>query len=301
MFSFIVILFGLSPVVPQTVNINCNFRFIFDTYTCDLAGIVIPDNENVNIIIGGIHNPGMNNNLVGDVILTSSITPFIITQMFTTFPQLTRVWIGQSELQRIQPNAFANAGNLRDLVITGNYLLHVVPENAFTGATNLRTLDLWDNNIENIHEAAFTGLSFLGWLALDSNQISQLHVNVFRPLTSIANLEISDNRIESIDGRLFETNSQLIDLRIARNGLNAIGRNFLEGLANLWNLVLTGNRCIDRHFLINGITTIETVRQELTTCFNNFEESPGDYRRFALELRGSLVLRHENGSEIIRI
>ena len=48
--------------------------------------------------------------------------------------------------------------------------------------------------------------------------------------------------------------------------------------------------------------TVETIREGLTACFENFvEPSEPEVRRFILEIRGPFSLRFENGTEIVQI
>jgi hypothetical protein len=80
----------------------------------------------------------------------------------------------------------------------------------------------------------------------------------------------------------------------------------LNGFIALQILSLEGNRCINRNFAIDGVTTtLDTVRRDLNLCFNNNVEGPtepeGELRRFVIEVRGPLSLRFENGTEIVRV
>lgn len=202
----------------------------------------------------------MNNNLVSRVSILSSNTFHYYANVYNV-PTIDLGMDWRKELQRIQPNDFANAGNLENLVITGSPLLRIVPQNVFICAPNLITFDLRGRYIKTLHEATFTGLSSLRYMFLNQNAIRELPVNVFRPLTSLELLALTDNQIESIDARLFEANSRLFKMRIARNGLNAIDRNILNVLPNLMDLLLIGNRCVNENFLVDA-TTIESVRQE---------------------------------------
>lgn len=300
------VIFGLfTSSQSQNVNINCNFLIATGLYSCSLLGVMIPDNENANIIIGGAHISPRNNADVQRVQVTNSNIPFIITQLFTTFPNIVELAISNGGLTRVQSNAFANAVNLRTASVANNQLFGTIHANAFTGALSLSSLQFNLNRIQSIHEAAFNGLTALQNLIMENNNIQNLTNNVFQPLTSLRVLSLSNNQLEIIDGRLLANNNQVTQLDLSRNRIDAIGRNFLDGFTGLLLFNANGNRCVNSFWIIGGTTTINTVRNGLETCFNNFIEAPEkpeeDVRRFVLELRGSLTIRNENGTEVITI
>lgn len=296
-----------AKAFAQDVDLNCNFVIVTNNYTCELRGVTIADDENANFVIGGQHLTGMSNADVHRVDILSSSTPFIISQIFTTFPNLEQFWIrGGVGLTRIQANAFANATNLRLIEIAGNNQLRIIHANAFTGASNVEILRLFSNRIETIHETAFSELSSLRSLELESNRIQSLHHFVFRSLASLEELMLSDNLMESIDGRTLANNGQITRLDFSRNRVNALGRTFLDSLTRLQTLNTLGNLCASNFWIVDGFfVTMDILRAALGNCFANFVEPPpepeDDVKKFTLELRGSLIIRDENGNEIIRL
>lgn len=297
-------IFGLSMAKAQNFNIFCDF-ILSDMYTCQLLGVTISDNENANIIIGGEHQPGLGDINVARVIILWSNIPFIITQLFTSFPFLDTLYMMGSGLTRIQTNAFNRAHNLRVIEFIENPEFRAIHANGFLGATNLRWIDFHANQIDHIHEAAFSGLISLETLFLDVNQIHELPAKLFQPLIKLEWVVISDNQLETLDGSLFANNSNVERLSIARNRIDAIGRSFLDGMPKLLMFNTLENICANNVWFIDGVgVTLDTVRQGLTTCFDNsvdVEVPKDDVRKFTLELRGTLIIRDENGTEIIRI
>lgn len=288
-----------EPVKAQNVQVNCNFAVLSFVYSCELNGVTIPDNENANFVIGGVHGPGQGNADVGRILILFSNIPFVITQLFVAFPNVHEIVIWNDiGLNRIQSNAFANAGNLRLATVSGCSNFTSIQANAFTGALNLHRLDLVSSGIETIHETAFNGLSSLIEFHLNQNHIRRLPVNVFRPLTALLSLFLSNNFIESIDGNLFAHNSEIIGIHISNNGVNAIGRNFFDGIPRLQFFNMLDNVCINNFFTIGGSTTIEMVRQALSTCFDNFGD---DVKRFELVVSGKVIISDQDGNEIIRL
>lgn len=292
---------GLTTVKAQTVNLNCQFANLNGMYTCLLFRATVVDNENANIILGGVHQTDRANQHVQQVLILDSNVPFIITQLFTTFPSLRNLQV-MSALTRIQSNAFANANNLWNVEILDNPTLQTIHANAFSGAHNIRELDLHRNGIETIHATAFAGLNVMQTLWLDNNHIRQLPWNVFISTTALQRVNLDNNQLESLDGRLFGNNTQIARLDFVSNRINAIQRTFLDRLPALNVLNMQGNLCADTLWTVAGATTIETIRQGLQTCFNNFVDAPDDeFKNFIMQLRGSMIVRYENGTEIVRI
>lgn len=282
---------------------NCLFLVTSFLYTCQISELTVTDNENTTFVIGGIHQPGLNNDDVQRVTILFSNIPFIITQIFAVFPNVIEVSIlGDSGLRRIQSNAFAAALNVREMHMRENSQLRTIEAKAFTGMINLRRLDLTDNRIESIHEEAFDGLFTLRELSLANNQIRQLRANVFRPLRSLEDLFLRNNLLESLDGRLLANNPQISGLQLSDNQINAIQSNFIDNNPQLVFFNILGNRCANNFWIVQGPTTLDDIREGLKSCFNNFVEAPeGEVKIFMLELRGSFTIRNDDGSEIIRV
>lgn len=295
------IILGLSAVASQDVNVNCHFLVTAGIYSCQISSVIVTNNENPNFIIGGTHSTDRNDDDVQRVTVMLSLIPTIIQPLFTTFPNLIYVTVTAAGLTRIQPEAFANASNLNYLTINGNANLRAIPANAFLGASALNILDIFGNQIETVDETAFNGLQALSVLYMDDNLIEELPANLFRPLTSLEIVFLSDNRLQSLDGRLFANNPAITTLQIGRNQINAIGRNFFDSLSMLSVLNLSHNVCVNNFWIINDVSTIDLIREVLSECFDNFVEPDDDVRTFILELRGSLILRDQNGTEIIRL
>lgn len=286
----------------QNVNINCQFSILSgNVYSCMIVGVTVVDDENQNFTIGGQHLQERTNNDVGRVHILMSTIPFIISSLFTTFPNIHNFHIMEAGLTRIQSNAFSNAHNVRVVSINGNPLRKLAA-NAFSGAANLELLDMLGNQLESIHELAFNGLTAVQQIFGDHNRLSELHHNVFRPLVSLDSLYLANNQLESLDGRLLANNGNVRRLDIARNQIDAIGSTFLDGIPRLASFNTVGNRCINSFWTIGGVTTIETVRDGLATCFDNFVEPPeDDVKIFTLELHGSLIIRDKDGIELMRL
>lgn len=301
----ILIVFGFSSSNAQDPNVFCNFVVMDEfpyPYACQMVGLWIYDDENLPIVLGGNHLPGRGNNDVGYVEIMNSTIPFIITQFFTTFPNLEAFAIVNGGLTRVQSRAFSNAFNLRFLTIILNPGLRTIHANAFDGAASLEFVNLSDNEIDNLHDDTFAGALQIEVIIMENNAITHLPPNIFRFLR-LTELSISNNQIESLDGRLLESSSGLSFVDFSANRISSIGRTFFDTVINqnLFFLDFRQNLCIDHHWLGIGSISIDDVRQEMEYCFSGEPPVPDDVRNFILELRGSLVLRYENGTEVIRL
>lgn len=301
---FTLLLIGAtSTVKAETFNITCTFRQVFwDVVSCQVEDVVIPDDESLDIAFVGEHLPGWDNSRIRWVEMWSSDIPFIVTQMFTTFPNLEYVVHG-TNLLRIQENAFANAANLRRLEISWAPQLKTIDENAFAGATRLDWLQIFRCGIETIDENAFNGLSALNQLELQDLEIRELPPNVFRPLPALEVLWMSWNSLEKLDGRLFAHKPDMRIITLNHNRINAVERNFLDNLLRLRDFGMSLNLCVDKVWRIGfeGLT-INRVREDLRECFDNFGPEPEEEeKRFVIELTGHLEVFDENGTEIMSL
>lgn len=180
-----------------------------------------------------------------------------------------------------------------------------MPANAFDGAPNIEVLDLSRNEIETLHDDSFTGVPEIYLLYLEDNAIVNLPPNIFRSLPEHLELVVMNNQIELLDGRLLENTSRMLGLSFGGNRINAVGRTFFDGFGSNTVLVIDfeQNICIDSFWFATGEVNLDDVRREMEQCFANSGEPPvpDDVRNFIFELRGSLVLRFENGTEVVRL
>lgn len=298
---FVAILAAFSTAQAEVFVVPCEFQIMGGTgwYSCVISDVRVPD-ENLEIVFAGGHLPGFGNSDVEWVDIRRSNIPFIMTQLFTTFPNLV-ILAHPTNLLRIHPNAFANASNLDQFSTQGNPELRTIPANAFAGAPNLRFLQIGSSlngGVQIIDENAFSGLAHVNNLILQG-QLEQLPINLFRPLKSLQRISLAFNRLETIHGRLFEANPNLESINFGSNRINAIERNFLDGLPLLQTFTLNGNFCANINWW-PGVT-IETIREGLSDCFDNFDALNAATRKFFIKLRGHMTVRYENGTEIIRL
>lgn len=296
------LLISVCSTATASVRVDCFFVIERGLYSCLLFGIIIP-NDHTPYTVGGQHLPGRTDQDVQRIQITHSSIPMILTQLFRRFLRVLDLEIMSSGLTMIQGNGLVLASSLRSITISGNPLRSLGPF-VFFGPFDLESLDLSSNQINEIDENAIGG-SFINNLhsfILDNNNITTLPRNMLQSLHSLRRFSIADNHLKSIDGNLLGPNRfHLAQLDFSGNQINAIERSFWpHSFVRFLNFA--GNRCIDNFWIVEGGAGQTMVREALETCFRNFDGNvDSDHRIFVMKLQGSMVIRHENGTEIVRI
>lgn len=283
--------------VGQNVEIRCNFnRDSTGRYGCQATEFLMTENATLNVFIVGNHMPDETNMDVVFCIITNQPVPFVISEFFTNFPNLTSLNI-YGGLQEIQENAFEAALNLEDLSIYTSPL-RVVPANALAGATNLINFGIFQcPQFERIDQNAFIGLNNLGIVQILSTGLRFIPENVFSTLNNLRLVDISENHIQTIPPRLFINNLRLESIYFLYNGVTAVARSFVDNFVNLsylYQFSVTGNSCGNSTYHPSYVDDIHTALEQ---CYRNYEQR----RRFTLDLQGSLVIRDENGNVILDV
>lgn len=198
--------------------------------------------------------------------------PFVIPQIFSTFPNLVHSIINGNGLKRIQSNAVVDAKNLEIFTARLNPRLTTVHSNAFAGATSLTQLILNTNSINEIHENAFVGLQRVRVINLNNNQLRHLPENIFRPVRRLQTLFFRNNQLDTLYASMFAHNNIMHQLEFHDNRINAIDRNFFVPIRQLSWLMLLRNVCANRTILF-GTTDEQIVVETLEPCFNNFDKA----------------------------
>jgi Leucine-rich repeat (LRR) protein len=285
----------LTVAISQNVNLNCLFADMSGVYRCLLRNANVADNESQNIIIGGNHIFGRSNSDVKRIDLSDSTTPFVISQFFTTFPNLDTLVVQSSGLTRVQGEAFRNAANL-DVLAFGRNPIQALGAGAFRGLDKLTRLSVYDSDLATIDEEAFEGLESVDIVFLSGNKIQTLHRNTFKPFVNLYFISLADNAIESLHGDIFSGNRFVQQIQLQNNRINALGSSFLDNLSYLNFLDMQGNRCVSASW---SLTSLEQLRALLKPCFENFIDS--DVKIFTFELHGTLLIRDEKGNEILKL
>lgn len=281
---------------PQPLILNCSFIDSVD-YTCQLALIEVVD-KNQEIIFMGDHLEGRTNNDVEAVQVLFSNTPFMMQEIFTTFPNIHNLeWVA-SNLESIE---IPDTVNLEMLTITRNNIKRI-NRGMLNKQRKLIFITLIENQIEEIDKDAFVGLEEIRILNLAKNRLRKIAHETFHPLANLIYVDFEANLLSRIDDE-FSRNTNLTVIHLEFNEISKVSPRFLSSSSNILNHVdLRGNKCVDRAFDVKDEIGKILFNNALRTCFINFnDEEVSETKQFTLEFRGKMSLFDEFGNIIGRI
>lgn len=283
---------ALSSALSQDLNLDCYFSLSWE-YECSLNHIEVLD-PSQNVVFGGEHIGNRTNDEVRIVRISNSETPFIIQQIFTTFPNIIELYIYNSNLQSID---IPHSIHLTEIYIYGNNISRI-ENGTFEDQTNVLHLNLRDNGIQEVDEGAFVGLEHLTSLNLIGNHIRTFEPRTFHPLRNLTLLDLERNNLTSIGDDWFSQNPLISILYFEYNQIEEISPRLMSSFENLLHIDLSGNACIDRSFYLdsNDDFSVIVLHNALRSCYNNFIGEVSDLRRVILEFEGPLKLFDEFGN-----
>ncbi|KAL7863690.1 hypothetical protein SRHO_G00126740 [Serrasalmus rhombeus] len=116
--------------------------------------------------------------------------------------KVSQLFLNGNFLTKLNPNEFANYGNVTSLHL-GNNGLQEIKTGAFNGLRNLKRLHLNNNHLEIIKEDTFSGLESLEYLQADYNYISAIEAGAFNKLNKLKVLILNDNLLLSLPNNIF--------------------------------------------------------------------------------------------------
>lgn len=298
-FSILLLSVCFIFVKPQDITINCDFDLSeFDEYACNLNDITVLD-PSANVIFGGTHVATKGNDDVEFVHILNSTTPFVIPQLFTTFPNLIDLTITRSGLQAVN---IPESARLTWIDLHDNNITRL-ERDSFRNQTALVYCFLQFNQILEIDENAFAGLENLLFLDFSENLITELSPQTFNPLSSVTYINFMDNLVTRVEAELFSRNSMLGSLNMSFNRINAISPRFGDSFRETAHYIgLVQNVCIDDVFDVETDDGWNDMTNDLQTCFDNFNNGTSpDTRRIVMEFSGPLTISDENGNILARI
>lgn len=261
---------------------------------------ILSYNSDDSFVIEGFHTNDRTNLQIGAAQLAYGNIPVIVKEFFTTFPNLHDFKVRNSALEILSPGDFENAENLRRLELSGNRLT-AIPANAFQGAIYVGVLNFYNNEIETIHADAFSGLDFCYDVTLSNNSLQTLQPEMLQTLPWLRILLLDNNQITSLPTNFFQNNQLLNYFSAIANEINSVSPNIFDSIPQISDVNMRQNSCVDREWRSIGVvSTWEQVRNELAECFNNYRSS-NETKIFTLELTGTLIIRDQNGQELMRL
>jgi Leucine rich repeat len=290
------LLAAVSSASSQTVTFNCTFSVNFyDEYICRLTEIEAT-NPNLQYAFTGNHLPNRTNADVDVVQIRSSNTPFVIQQMFTSFPNMVELDIQGSNLQSIN---ISDNVQLEWLTLSYNNISRI-NNGTFRNQRSLRFFTAIEAGIFTLEEDAFVGLESLVYLSLIDNNVSEILPRTFNPLVNLERIFFDRNKLTRL-GDIFSMNKNITVLRFEDNQINEISPTLLHNIQNFYFMNLFGNRCISRYFFLDDEFEWILMNNLLGPCFVNFNGGVPEPRRITLEFNGPLALFDEFGNIIARV
>lgn len=287
---------AFSTTAAQSSTFDCIFSSnYFNEYICSLNGIEAL-NPNQNFTIGGVHEANRTNNDVEIVLIRNSSTPFMIQQIFSTFPNMNELDIQGCNLQSIDIPASAQ---LEWLTLSFNNISRIGTGN-LRNQSQLQYFSAIRSGIHEIDENAFEDLHNLQMLVLMFNNISSIAPRTFNPLVSAFRIDYEGNNLTRLDS-IFITNRNLTVLYFEYNQIIQVSPSLLANLNSLSSINLRGNQCIDRFFSFGDEPQVILYNNVMSNCFQNYLGRPAEARRITLEFRGPLALFDEFGNVVARI
>lgn len=297
LFALLFVSIIITTVSSETTFLSCTFVPSV-LYTCKLNSIELL-NTTRRVVIHGDHLDGKTDDDVEVVHVLNSNTPFMIPQIFTTFPNVQDLGWVYSNLESIN---IPDTVQLKKLTLTGNNITRINRGN-LNNQLELFYLSLIDNQIEEIDKNAFVGLEKLRTVNLMYNRLSEIANETFHPLVGLNYIDFEHNLLTRIDEDLFSQNRNLSSIYLEFNRINKISPRFLSGIVdNLRFINLEGNDCINRAFDVKDEIGEIVMNNALHACFNNFYGGEvSETRRITLEFQGTLSLFDEFGNIIARV
>ncbi|XP_022653778.1 toll-like receptor Tollo [Varroa jacobsoni] len=140
--------------------------------------------------------------------------------------------LDNNRIEAIHTDAFGNISMLQELNLAGNKLAAV--PNVVSSLHMLRSLDLSENEIQQVTNASYQGLSQLYALNLMGNQIGNISQGAFSDLRSVRILNLAANGIHKIEQATFDDVSNLHYLRLDSNLIEDVNGLF----SNLHDLIM---------------------------------------------------------------
>jgi len=284
------VIVALKVAFAKDIILNCIFlRGGHDLYQCKLFNITVLD-PSANVRLFGTHHTNKTNANVKMVEIDDSNTPFIIPQLFTTFPNLRYLSIRDSKLVKINipPEAKLIQLNLNQNKIS------TIQSNSLRNQTELRTLDITDSGIKFIAENAFADLNAVISISLMGNEIQTLAARTLAPLTKVELINLAENLLTTIDEDTFSNNANLEILYLEKNRIDKIHANAFENLRSLSYIGLKKNLCATKTFMVRTDEERNILRNSLQRCFSNHASEPTTKRYLKVQCTGTLTISEEH-------
>ncbi|KAG4066317.1 hypothetical protein HA402_000541 [Bradysia odoriphaga] len=168
--------------------------------------------------------------------LSSNYIGKITSTTFEGFTMLRSLYLDDTDLTVIEPNAFKHQKELRNVDLSNNNLKHF-DLSVLSGLNNLKRISISNIHVENIQEKFNLLPSSVEILDASSNFIGKLNVDTFDNLTALFNLNLRNTSLFEIEPSAFQRTKRLTELVLSDNHLKQVNFN-ARRIEKLW---LQGN------------------------------------------------------------
>lgn len=286
----------MSSQEVDDVIVECTYGITeYNEYECLLEGVLVTD-PTANVTFSGVHLENKTEADVLVVFIRNSNTPFMIPQLFTTFPNMVDLEIESSNLQSIDVPASVR---LQYLILYRNTIMRL-ESGSIQDQTDLYLFEATGNYIHEIDEDFFEGMPNTFFVDLSSNHIQALAPSTFTPLRNVVVLDFYQNALTSLGDELFISNSILLLIYFGRNQISEVHHDFVRNLpSSLQGFEMTQNLCVDRSFSLTSPDDLMIINNALNQCFRNFNRISGD-RNIAMQVQSGMTFQDEFGNNIFR-
>ncbi|KAK6643455.1 hypothetical protein RUM43_004960 [Polyplax serrata] len=156
------------------------------------------------------------------LIFTRSNVPVLKKQHLANFPSLTDLHLKETNLEKIEDDAFSGSKALAWVDVSLNKLTTINP-NLFDGCTAMYYLNVSGNpNLVIPKNEPFLNAPQLKWLLIQNSGVKELYSETFSKLTGLKFLSLSDNELSTIPSDLFKPMKHLTSLDLSRNHFKTI-------------------------------------------------------------------------------
>lgn len=176
-------------------------------------------------------------------------------------PNIEQISINKFVIRSLTASHLSRFSELRDLSMT-DCRMREVDEESFYGSPFLDSIDLHNNQIEELPAKLFIYQHNLTTLNLSGNLIEHLPKAIFRDLISLENLTLSQNRIRLLPSTVFDSLSNLMHLDLSRNEIAFIHPSTFNFISLVRYIDLNDNLLVTIHedlFNSNNVTKLTTL------------------------------------------
>ncbi|CAF0842023.1 unnamed protein product [Brachionus calyciflorus] len=172
------------------------------------------------------------------------------------------IWLDLSENKIVKiPDDFIKSDVLTHLNLSKNEITSLKPS-IFSKVKYITHLKLNDNKINSLKNGFIKDLIQLNYIDLSGNRLLKIQKNAFKMKSSnLETINLSRNKIFKIDPKSFCDHVNLTVLNLHSNELKSFSNDLLDGLANLNELNLSGNKfqTTREEILLNNLASLEKL------------------------------------------